>query len=367
MRPTMADVAERAGVSTSTVSLVLNNKPGASSRVRAAVLRAVDELGYRLPQRRKRSPVPHPKTITVVHFAGSSSSPDASGLSGLAACYVKGIQAFCQERNVNWALIASYEEGNAQHVGAQLLERTRFSFDGLIVMMPHSRESRVVQRALVQGIPVVVISRDWPELPISTVSQDHLQQARLAVDHLVQLGHRKIAFLACTADQPYDWFSIRRNYYRETMRALGIYEPELVVIDSDIRQATRTLICARPDVTAIFAAHDGCAVQVIQVLDEMGTQVPERISVIGVGNDPRCVGVCPNLTTIGFPAQKVGYLAARVAFEHIQDPELAYSRVFVKSWLVEGETCSRPYGSDQSVALPTANLLAKTETALPEV
>ena len=115
MRPTVADVAERAGVSTSTVSLVLNNKPGISPEVRAAVLQAVNELGYRLPERRSPKPSPETKTITVVHYA-SQEAGEGSEVSGLFVNCVVSIQDFLQGKNVNWALIANYRDGDGSHL-----------------------------------------------------------------------------------------------------------------------------------------------------------------------------------------------------------------------------------------------------------
>jgi LacI family transcriptional regulator len=337
----MADVAKRAGVSTSTVSLVLNDKRGVSAEVRAAVLEAVDELGYRLPKRHRRTDPPAVKTIAIVHFANLGPHGEQA-LTGLAASYVEGIQAFCAEHNVNLSLIAHYVEGDPGHVGSHLLNRDNPAFQGLIMIYAPSRETRVLQRALGKGIPVVVISRDWPNLPVSAVGQDHPQQACLAMGHLVELGHRRIAFLAREADRPYDWFKVRLDCYRDTMTSLGEYDPTLIVVEPDVCQAAQALFARRPDVTAIFAAHDTNAMQAMRGLCSAGVDVPGQVSVIGVGDDCPSLDGCPALTTVGFPDRKVGTLAAKVLLEHIEDRELAYSRVFVDSWIVERESCAAP-------------------------
>ena len=104
----MADVAEEAGVSISTVSLVLNDKPGISAEVRAAVLKTVDELGYRIRRRYPQRVTPEGKTVAVVHYA----SPEAAyrfEVSGLFVDFVASIQDYFQhEKNVNWALIPAF-------------------------------------------------------------------------------------------------------------------------------------------------------------------------------------------------------------------------------------------------------------------
>jgi len=321
------------------VSLVLNSKSGVSEQTRAAVLSVAKELGYQLP--RRHSDRSAQRTIVVVHFA--SQGPDRSAtLPALASDYVSGIRNYCHGRNVNWALIAHYQEGNRQHVGFQLLEREGLACDGLILMMPPSRESILLQQALREDIPTVVISRDWPDLPLSTVGQDHPQQAHLAMDHLVQLGHRHIAFAAPSWTCDYDWCQIRLDVYRKTMIATGTYDPELIVTELDVYRATQALFDRRPDVTAIFAVNDTAAVEVLRGLRARDIRVPEEISVIGVGDDRPVPEGCPGLTTIGFPSRKVGHLAARLLLEQLDDAELAYGRVFVQSWVVERASCAPP-------------------------
>jgi LacI family transcriptional regulator len=337
----MADVAQRAGVSTSTVSLVLNSKSGVSEQTRAAVLSVAKELGYQLPRHR-----PDPstqKTILVVHFA-SPGPGNGADLPVLAADYLGGIQDYCQGRSVNWALIAHYRERKGQHVGVQLLEREGLTCDGLIMIMPPSRGSALLEQALREGIPTLVVSRDWPDLPVSTVGQDHPQQAQLAIDHLVQLGHRHIAFVAPPWTRTYDWFEVRFETYRKAMIALGTYDPALVAVEPDVYQATQALSDCCPDMTAIFAVQDMWAVEAMRGLHAKGLRVPEDVSVIGVGGDYPAPKEYPALTTIGFPSRKVGYLAARQLLEQLQDEEIACGRIFVQSWLVERDSCAPPRG-----------------------
>jgi LacI family transcriptional regulator len=317
----------------------LNDKPGVSGDVRTVVRQAVDELGYALPARRRRRSLFQTKTIAVIHFA-TPASEHGSRLTGLAASYVAGIQERCLAKHANWALISHYRDNDSNNVGFQLLERDRLNYDGLILIYAPSRNSVLLCRALDQGIPVVVISRDWNDLPVSTVSQDHPQQARLALDHLVQLGHRRIAFLATESDRVYDWYQIRLSYYQDTMRSLEADDPELVVIESDACQAAQALLARRPDVTALFCIHDSLALEAMRGLHEAGIEVPHQVSVIGIGDDVPGQENLPALTTVGFPDRKVGFLAAKVLLEHIEDPELAYSKVFVDSWVVERDSCA---------------------------
>jgi len=337
----MADVAQRAGVSTSTVSLVMNEKPGVSDQMRAAVLAIAQELGYHLP-RHHADPV-RQKTLFVVHFA-LQGPEDTTDLPALAADYVSGIQDYCHGKNVNWALFTHYREGNRHHVGFQLLECGKLGCNGLILMMPPSRESVLLKHALDDKIPTVVISRDWPDLPLSTVGQDHPQQARLAIDHLVRLGHRHIAFVAPSWTRSYEWCQIRLDTYCQTVTALGTYDPERIAVGPDVAQATRELFDRQPGVTAIFAVNDSAAVGAMRGLRARGIEIPGQVSVIGVGDDCPAPEGYPPLTTIGFPSRKVGYLAARQLLEQLDDEEIACGRIFVESWVIERASCAPPDG-----------------------
>ncbi|MBN1580298.1 MAG: LacI family DNA-binding transcriptional regulator [Anaerolineae bacterium] len=345
MRPTMADVAEHAGVSTTTVSLVLNDKPGVSQQVRTVVLQAVDQLGYQLPRQRTTSTSLETKTITIIHFDPPGPA-NRFGVSGLSATYVQGVQDFCQSQNINWALIANYRDGDDDHVGFHLLQAEKLSFDGLIMMEMRSRDNPLLQQALQDNIPVVVTSRDWPDVPVNTVSQDHRQQANTALQHLIQLGHHKIAFLAREADQLYDWFKIRLDCYRKMMATLNNeIDQDLIAVGPDPVQVVKALLDRRPDVTAIFCINDGNAIGAMRGLREMDLAVPEHISVIGIDNSTKPPSDYPALTTVAFPHYRVGYLAAETLLRRIQDPELFYSRIFVRSYLVERASCAPPRAS----------------------
>jgi DNA-binding LacI/PurR family transcriptional regulator len=344
MRPTMSDVAEKAGVSTSTVSLVLNDKPGISAEVRAAVLKAADELGYRVRRRFPHRVTAEMKTVAVVHYASPETAYQFE-VSGLFVDFVASIQEYFQhEKNVNWALIPNYREGDAGNLGFQLLKDETVLSDGLILIGIMTPQCSLLQRAMKDDIPVVVLCRHWPDLPVSTVGQDHRQQARTALDYLVQLGHRKIAFVAREIDQAYDWFSVRLACYKEIMTELGEgVDEELIAVAANGAQAAKALMTRRSDVTAIFAIHDENAVEAMRGLREMGLLVPQDVSIVGLDDSKASPEGYPGLTTVGFSHAKVGQLAAEFLLRQIEDDDLHYSKVFVQSHLIERDSC-KPRG-----------------------
>jgi len=158
-----------------------------------------------------------------------------------------------------------------------------------------------------------------------------------------QLGHRKIGFLAREVDQVYDWFDVRLAYYKEVMADLGeALDGGLVAIGADGAEAAKNLMKRRPDVTAIFAIHDENAVAAMRGLHELGLEVPQDVSVIGLDGSAMAPQGFPGLTTVAFSHTKAGQLAAEPLLKQIGDEDLRYSKVFVQSRLIERASCGEP-------------------------
>jgi DNA-binding LacI/PurR family transcriptional regulator len=340
MPSTMADVAERAGVSKSTVSLVLNNKPTVSLELRRAVLKAASELGYHLPTRRAARRSAASKSIVAIHYERHRPDPLATSI---LLNYVAGIQSFVRDKDVHLTFVTE-ERRERDQFGYQLLDGAHLSADGAILMGWSARRDGEVLRMLIdRGLPLVVLSRDWPDLPISTVGQDHHQQARIALDHLVGLGHRQIALLAAEADRQHEWFEWRRECYEAKMRELhGQVDQDLVVVAEDCVEATQALAMRRKDVTAIFAITDPNAVAAIRGLRGIGLDVPRDMSVVGLDGAVADVEDCPELTTVAWPHFQAGYLAGELLVKQIENKHLYFSKVVVRSELVKGATCGPP-------------------------
>ena len=344
MPPTMEDVAKRAGVSKSTVSLALNNKPGISLELQENILQAAKDLGYHLPERRPFKRPLENKTITVVHCAGLEPASE-SELSQFYLEYFTGIQTFLREKNTNLTLIASYREGDDGHLGFHLLKNKQVTPpDGLILMgVGVNQDSQIIRRVLEEKITTVVLGRNWSHLPLSSVSQDHYQQAWLAFDYLMKLGHQKIAFVAKESDQHYDWFAWRLSCYKEAMAQVNDQlDEDLIVLGTTGSEAAKILVARRPDVTAIFAINDGLAVDVMAGLRESGLKVPQDISVVGVDDSRRPPVDFPALTTVAFPRYEVGYLGAELLLKQIENDQIYYSNLVVRSNLIPRGSCTEP-------------------------
>lgn len=346
----MDDVAREAGVSKSTVSLALNDKPGISAELKQTVLQAAANLGYRLTRTRLPANAPAVRTIAVVHSQPDQPPNGTPEPTGLYLRYLDGIRAFAQSASLNLTVLADYRDGDEQGLAFQLLHGQEAAFDGFIFMGWSARqENLLVQQTLQKGLPAVALSRYWPELPISTVGPNYHQQVFLAINHLVQLGHRQIAFLARDDARRHDWYGLRLAAYKTIMGQLaGGVDETFFVSGATGSEAVATLLQRCPDATAVFAVNDDFAIEVVQGLRELGVQVPEQISVIGQDNMALLLQPDLDLTTVGFSHFDVGYLAAELLRHQLVSEALSHGNLWVRSYLVEGTSSAAPRHTGKS-------------------
>ena len=337
MPPTMEDVAQRAGVSKATVSLVLNKKPGISPETQQAVWLAAEELAYRLPERRPlRSSAQ--RTLTIIyHLEDVERTESYNIIPG----FLRGARTFAQETGVHLTILAGDQKGEFGQIGSEFLGGEGLLPEGLLLMGPTlRRDSESVVHALRQGIPVVVLCRNWPDMPISTVGHDHHEQACIALDHLIDLGHHNIALVAGEMDDQYDWFQQRLGCYREKMTQInGGVDEDLIILTENRVEAIKALMKRRPDVTAIFANHDTQAIEAMAGLREAGLRIPQDVSVIGQDDARQPPVGLPRLTTVRFSHAEVGYLAAELLLKQIESNEVLHGNIWVRCHLVERESC----------------------------
>ena len=333
----MEDVAQRAGVSKATVSLVLNKKPGISPETQQAVWQAAEELAYRLPDRRPlRSSAQ--KTLTIIYHLKDVERTEAYNI---IPGFLKGARMFAREANVHLTILAGDQKGEFGQIGFEFLDDEGLLPEGLLLMGPTlRRDSAAVVHALERGIPVVVLCRNWPDMPISTVGHNHHEQACIALDHLIGLGHRTIAFVAGETDDQYDWFQGRFGCYREKMTKLnGGVDDSLIILAENRVETIRALMKRRPDVTAIFANHDTQAIEAMEGLQAAGLRIPQDVSVIGQDDARQPPVGLPGLTSVRFSHAEVGYLAAELLLKQIESNEVVHGNIWVRSYLVERESC----------------------------
>ncbi|MEU5758614.1 LacI family DNA-binding transcriptional regulator [Nocardia sp. NPDC047648] len=330
-RPTMEDVAARAGVSRALVSLVMRDSPKVSEHRRRAVLDAAEDLGYQ----------PH---ILARSLASRTSNIVGVLVSDLRNAFfadvVEGMDAAAQESGLELILNTGRRSAAREHTALESL--LSFRPGGVILLSPILPAAAI--RAAAQQAPLVLVSRTSTVAGIDTVNDDGEAGATLAVDHLVSLGHRRIVHLdggGAFTSAP------RRKGYRAAMRRHGL-EPMVVPsehTDSAGMAAVRKLLnlFSRDTFpTALVCGNDFNAVGAMSALEEAGLRVPEDVSVIGYDNTSLAALRHVALTTIDQPRIRMGSLAIEAIAERLRDGRTRPVRRRLEPTLVVRSTTTAP-------------------------
>jgi DNA-binding LacI/PurR family transcriptional regulator len=296
-RPTIFDVARRAGVSKSLVSLVLSDSPHVSEANRASVRAAVQELGYR-PNAAARG------------LARGSSGLVGFSLPEMSDPYYEEIEAGVEDASeaAGLRLILGFSRYDERRLRDWLATMLEMRVDGLLVCT-WGFDTSFLARA-VSDIPTVLLGDVDPNRHFDSVTADDAYGARLAVRHLLELGHRRIAHLTL---RPQAMLTSRLEGYLETMREAGL-EAEIDVIDAGLsaeggRKAADLLVQRSPRPTAVFAGADLVAMGLISRLSELGVSVPEDIAVVGYDNTLFADLWSPRLSSVHQSGWDIGRLA----------------------------------------------------------
>lgn len=303
----MYDVARRAGVSIATVSRALNDEARIAASTRQRVLHIAAQLGYQ-PNDVARSLVGK-ATRTVAVLLPDICNPFFPEL-------VTGIQTTADERGHVVLLCPNADDESK--VIADLATLRRRQVDGVILVPGNLKTGNSKTgnlRDAVAGLPTVVVDRDI-NLPGPLVTVDHKAGARVAVEHLISLGHKVIAHI----DGPRG-ISVardRRTGWRDALRLAGL-DQDLVYHGDFLEEggyaAANRIRTERPDVTAIFAANDLSAIGALSACADTGVDVPSDVSVIGFDGIHLASYTTPKLTTIAQPIRQLGQEAARLLFD----------------------------------------------------
>ncbi|WP_031525476.1 LacI family DNA-binding transcriptional regulator [Streptomyces sp. NRRL F-5123] len=314
--PTMADVAQRVGVSHQTVSRVLSNHPNVRESTRADVLRAIEELGYRRNSSARALVTRRTLTLGVVACNPTLFGP-ASMLFGLEeAARDEGFM-------VSAVTLRRY---SAKALSDAIDHLSEWGVEGIVVIVPH-RAAVAALAELRLPFPVVTVEGGH-SLPIPGVSVDQDLGARLVTSHLLNAGHRTVWHVA----GPSDWLEAeaRVRGWRDTLEEAGVEVPPPLVGDwtplSGYRagQELAGRVAAngarrRPsDVTAVFVANDQMALGVLRAFREAGLSVPGQVAVAGFDDIPEAEFFAPPLTTVRQDFAAVGQASIRLLVSRLE-------------------------------------------------
>jgi DNA-binding LacI/PurR family transcriptional regulator len=284
--PVMADVARVAGVSTMTVSRVLNGHPSVADATRERVEQAIEQLGYRTNTAARTLAGGPSATVGVVSVETPYYGP-VNTLFGIEEA------ARAAGQFVTFAVLRKADE-RRMRAAVEHLRST--SVDGMVIAAP-VRNALVALEGISVDVPTVVL-RGATALDPSTVVIDQEEGARLATRHLLDLGHRTVHHV----HGPMEWLEAeaRLNAWDGELRAHGVEPPTPLAGNwtaASGYEAGRKL-ATDPEVTAVFAANDQMALGVLLALHDAGRRVPDDVSVVGFDDLPESAFFHPPLTTI---------------------------------------------------------------------
>lgn len=331
----MKDVAVRAGVAMATVSRALSGAQGVSAATRRRVLTAAAELGYVVSPAASNLARGETKRVAVV-------VPHLS--RWICAAMVEALEVRLRHDGFD-ILIYQVEDAEARHRFFEQLPARRKVDAVVVVCLPVNESER--ERLNLMGVQILAAGGQMVSYPFVCI--DDYEAARQAVDHLVLLGHTRIAMIDAVDPEIPDWprESVRYNGYRRALAARGVEVDEALVERSPwggeaAAEAMANLLSLKSPPTAVFAHSDEVALGAIRTIRRAGLRVPEDISVIGVDDHP--FAALADLTTIQQPVEVIATRAAELLLDLLADRE-GETQVKVATWLVPRRTTARPRNS----------------------
>ncbi len=338
---TQKDVAKRAGVSPSVVSYVINNGPRpVSGEARERVLKAIDELAYkpnRFAQQLMRNKwQSQDRTQFAVVLGGGPDNLQRPFYSSV----LTGIFKEARQHNRRVLSIQFLTDLKDPLLFNTLVESRDIFGIILLALDPFQLqpdEIEVLERIVDRFDNVISAERDWRDLP--AVTFDLEAAATNVTNHLLSLGHKKIAYIG-TQDA-------RLDGYCKAIKVAGLpAENRLEIISPQNLntyefgfQSAETVCNTRPDITAIFAASDEVAIGVMGYLQTHGYQVPDQIALMGIDNVEQSAFTSPALSTVQIPKIELGQEAVKLLIEHGKEAAPSQHGMKLSTRLVIRESC----------------------------
>lgn len=313
-KSTIYDVAQRANVSTATVSRYLNRTSFIATDKVAAIEKAIFELGFR-PRERKNRPI----TQRNMRIGVVAPSYDTAWVSAI----LEGMST--RMRSHSYDLMVETTQAKVERERKELHDYIQRKVDGIIVMGGSLSSQEVMK--ICGTVPVLFVSRDGDTGRIPVLNIDNELGGYLATNHLIQRGHTKIAHI-CGTQNLLDARQRLAGYRRALVSAGIAYDSDLVVDGHNDQHGglwqAQALIKKHPDITAMFASNDLCSFGAIQGLHQLGFQVPQDVSVVGFDDVHMADYFIPRLTTIHQPFFEIGELAINYILQTIDGHDASF-------------------------------------------
>ncbi len=333
-RPTIADVARAAGVSKGLVSFALNDRPGVSAMTRERILAAADELGWR-PSLRARS------LSTDRAFALGlviARDPQIIAADPFFPALIAGIETALAP--AGQALVLSMVVSEQAELASYRQLAAHDRVDGVIITDLRQGDPRLAL-ALELGLQAVTLGHPDAPSPFPAVALDDDPGIRSTVDHLVGLGHRRIAHVAGPTRMLHG--SRRRNSFASALERRGLHGDLIVETDfsaSDGARATAELLALADRPTAIVYSNDPLAIAGMGVAQRAGLRIPDDLSITGFDDSDVGQYLNPSLTTVTTAAQEWGRTAASALLRLIEGDEVADIELAPAQLVIRGSSAS---------------------------
>ncbi|HOX81472.1 MAG TPA: LacI family DNA-binding transcriptional regulator [Chryseolinea sp.] len=332
---TIYDIAEALSLSPATVSRGLKEHPAIRKETRKRILDKANEMGYQANSfasnlRRNRT-----NTIGVI-------VPRLN--SYFMSTVIAGIERVANKSGYNLLISQSMESITKEMANVKTMFNTRV--DGLMVSLAYDTEDvDHFEMLLRKGIPLIFFDRIFEHPNCTSITIDNYKAGYEVTNHLIEQGCKRIAHI--TASQKRNVYADRLRGYKDALANKGIpFDKKLVFINNLSDQAgievTRSILEMKTLPDGIFSANDACAVSCIRELKEAGIKIPEQIAVAGFNNDPLSKVIKPNLTTVEYPGEEMGEMAASTLIRRLDRLEGAnLNSIVLRHELIVRESSKR--------------------------
>lgn len=322
---TIAEVAKKAGVSPATISRVLNDRPGVGPELREKILKFIDEIDYKPNTLARSFTIGSINIIALI--LGDMRNPFYADLT------------FHMQKILNDAgyMVMTFNSEYDVKKEIEFIELSRqFNFAGLVLITAQSEE---LQSTLSQvEMPVVLVNRTLPDYTGDMVCMDNFQAGYLATKHLIELGHQSVSFItghntSSAGKQRFEGYQQVLLNYNLPFDPNSVFKGDLT-LESGYEIASQYCDRIQELPSAIVATNDLMAIGFISRIKELGVDVPNRVSVVGVDNIflSKLPGI--DLTTIDQQSQMMAEHAASLMLRRIEEPEAAPKRIIIDPKLI---------------------------------
>lgn len=322
----MRDVAERAGVSVTTVSHVINETRVVSPESRQRVAAAMDELGYQ-PNALARS-LRRKETYTLGVIVPDSADP-------FFAEIVRGIEDTSFQRGYTITLCNSDSDLDKELLYTNAL--TEKQVDGILFLAAGGKSTEHIHSLHKRRMPLVVVDRQTQNMTLDSVQIDNAWGGWAATRHLVELGHRRIGCITGPSDLTLS--AERVTGYRRALQEGRLSVDERLIVKGDFQyesgyQAAHYFLAMADPPTAIFACNDLMAVGLVSAAQALGRRIPADLAVVGFDDVRLASFINPPLTTIAQPKYDIGRIATTMLLERISNPDMSPRQRTLKTELI---------------------------------